>query len=192
MTNKATATIPREVAGKSTLAERIASLTPEHRELYERKRRGLQKKEKKPRIPRREGSGPWPASTDQAALWFIQQLEPATSAYNIGNGFRLKGKLDPVLLERCLNVVAQRHEILRSIFKPIDGKPYQVVTDMKLSVPVLDVSSEPDPHAAAHAAVTRLIREPFDLEKGPLLRLPLVRIAEDDHVFVGVLHHMVT
>jgi len=98
-----------EIAGKKTLAERIASLTPEQRALYERKRRELQKKEEKPRIPRLEGSGPWPASTDQAALWFIQQLEPNTSAYNIGNGFRVKGKLDPALLEHCLNVVAQRH-----------------------------------------------------------------------------------
>lgn len=177
--------------GKKSLAERIASLTPEQRALYERKRRELQKEEK-PRIPRLSGAGPWPATTDQSALWFIQQLEPSTSAYNIGNGFRVKGNLDPVLLERCLNIVAERHEILRSVFKEIDGRPYQIVTDMKLTVPVTDVSHEPDPVAAAHAAVTRLIREPFDLEKGPPLRLPLVRIAEDDHVFVGVLHHIVT
>src|SRR5580765_5550160 len=179
-------------SGKKTLAERIAGLSPEQRAVYELKRRELQKKAASPRIPRLEGSGPWPASTDQTALWFIQQLEPNTSAYNIGNGFRVKGKLDVGLFEKCLNVVAQRHQILRTIFKTIDGKPFQFVTDVKLSAPVIDVRREPDPEAAAHEAVTRLIREPFDLEKGPLVRVPLVRIADDDYVMVAVLHHIVT
>ncbi|HZE25195.1 MAG TPA: amino acid adenylation domain-containing protein, partial [Blattabacteriaceae bacterium] len=158
----------------------------------ELKRRELQNKAASPRIPRLQGSGPWPASTDQTALWFIQQLEPTTSAYNIGNGFRVKGNLDVALFERCLNIVAQRHQILRTIFKTIDGKPFQFVTDMKLSAPVIDVRTEPDPEAAAHEVVTRVIREPFDLEKGPLARVPLVRIADDDYVMVGVLHHIVT
>ncbi|HZU32986.1 MAG TPA: condensation domain-containing protein, partial [Candidatus Angelobacter sp.] len=140
-----------DTSGKKTLAERIAGLTPEQRALYERKRRELQKKESAPRIPRLQGNGPWPASTDQTALWFIQQLEPNTSAYNIGNGFRVKGKLDPALFEKCLNVVAQRHQILRTVFKAIEGKPFQFVTDVKLHVPVVDVRNEPDPEAAAHA-----------------------------------------
>jgi pristinamycin I synthase-3/4 len=178
-------------SSKKTLAERIARLSPEQRAVYELKRRELQKKSAT-RIPPLEGSGPWPASTDQTALWFIQQLEPNTSAYNIGNGFRVKGKLDVALFERCLNVVAQRHQILRTIFKTIDGKPFQFVTDVKLSAPVIDVRREPDPEVAAHEVVTRLIREPFDLEKGPLVRVPLVRIADDDCVMVAVLHHIVT
>src|SRR5580765_1182522 len=134
--------------GKKSLAERIASLTPGQRAVYERKRRELQKQAETPRVPRREGPGPWPASTDQAALWFIQQLEPTTSAYNIGNGFRFKGKLDVALFERCLNVVVQRHESLRTVFKAIDGKPFQFVTDRPMKVPVTDVSCEPDPEAA--------------------------------------------
>lgn len=191
MSVKDTGHMPALESGKKTLAERIAGLSPEQRTLYELKRRELQKKSAI-RIPRLEGSGPWPASTDQTALWFIQQLEPTTSAYNIGNGFRVKGKLDVALFEKCLNVVAQRHQILRTIFKAIDGKPFQFVTDMKLFAPVIDVRQEPDPEAVAHEVVTRLIREPFDLEKGPLARVPLVRIADDDYVIVGVLHHIVT
>lgn len=191
MSIKDTGQISTIETSKKTLAERIAGLSPEQRALYERKVRELQKKSK-PSIPRLQGSGPWPASTDQTALWFIQQLEPNTSAYNIGNGFRLKGKLDVQLFEKCLNVVAQRHQILRTVFREIGGKPYQFVTDMKLSAPVTDVRSEPEPEAAAHEVVTRLIREPFDLEKGPLARVPLVRIADDDYVMVGVLHHIVT
>src|SRR5271154_1620915 len=179
-----------DVLSKSR-AERIASLTPAQRELYELKRRALQPVDEL-RIPRRRGPGPWPASTDQAALWFIQQLEPSTSAYNIGNGFRLKGRLDVALLERCLNTMAQRHEILRTTFKSIDGQPYQVISDVTMTIPVVDVRNLVDPEVGAQETVTRLIKEPFDLEKGPLVRLPLVRISEDDHVFVGVLHHIVT
>jgi pristinamycin I synthase 3 and 4 len=192
MSVKDTGQLPAlENSSKQTLAERIARLSPDQRAVYERKRREMQK-QSKPRIPRLEGCGPWPASTDQAALWFIQQLEPNTSAYNIGNGFRVKGRLDVALFEKCLNLVAQRHQILRTIFKEIDGKPYQLVTDMKLFAPVIDVRREPDPEAAAHKEVTRLIREPFDLERGPLARVPLVRIADEDYVMVGVLHHIVT
>jgi amino acid adenylation domain-containing protein len=192
MNNPEKSTSKEETGGKKTLAEKIASLTPAQRAVYERKLRGLQKKETKPQIPRLEGSGPWPVTTDQSALWFIQQLEPSTSAYNIGNGFRVKGNLDPALLERCFNLVVQRHEILRSVFKNIDGRPYQVVADLRVSIPVVDVSHEPDPLLAARAAATRLIKEPLDLEKGPPVRLPLVRIAPDDHIFIAVLHHIVT
>lgn len=184
---------PTEGTGpQKTLAEKIAGLTPAQRAVYERKLKRLQKTEQKPLISRLEGNGPWPVTTDQSALWFIQQLEPSTSAYNIGNGFRIKGKLDPALLERCFNIVVQRHQLLRSIFKTIDGRPYQIVTEMQLSVPVVDVSRESDPLVAARAAATRLIKEPFDLEKGPLVRLPLVRVAQDDYIFIALLHHIIT
>ena len=178
-------------AEKKTLTERIAALTPEQRALYEAKRRLLQKKQE-PRIPRRSDSAPWAATTDQAALWFIQQLEPSTSAYNIGNGFRIRGKLDVKLFERCFNTVVRRHDILRTTFKSIDGRPFQVVNDVELTIPVTDVRDAADPEAAAYRAVTGLIKQPFDLEKGPLVRLPLVRIADDDYVMVGVLHHIIT
>lgn len=178
-------------AGKKTLTERIAALTPEQRALYEAKRRLLQKNQE-PRIPRRSDPAPWAATTDQAALWFIQQLEPGTSAYNIGNGFRIRGKLDVKLFERCFNAVVRRHDVLRTTFKTIDGRPFQVVNDVDLTIPVTDVRDAADPEAAAYRAVTKLIKQPFDLEKGPLVRLPLVRIADDDYVMVGVLHHIVT
>ena len=184
-------TIASGGAGKKTLTERIAALTPEQRALYEVRRRQLQKNQE-PRIPRRSDPAPWAATTDQAALWFIQQLEPTTSAYNIGNGFRLRGKLDVKLLERCFNAVVRRHDILRTTFKSIDGRPFQVVNDVELTIPVTDVRQAADPEAAAYSAVTKLIKQPFDLEKGPLVRLPLVRIADDDYVMVGVLHHIIT
>jgi hypothetical protein len=179
-------------AAMKTLAERIASLTPAQRSLFQIKTRQLSLQKDKPRIPKRQDPPPWPASTDQAALWFIQQLEPSTSAYNIGNGYRLYGKLDVALLERCLNIVAQRHEILRTRFVSIDGQPYQVVSDRQFKIPVTDVRHEPDPESAAHAKAAVIIQEPFDLENGPMLRLPLLQVADDDYMLIGVLHHIVT
>ncbi len=178
--------------GKKTLAERIAGLTSAQRALYELRTRHLGNEKEKPRIPLRQDPKPWLASTDQAALWFIQELDPATSAYNIGNGYRLRGKLDVALLERCLNQVTRRHHILRTTFTSVDGKPYQVLSDRQFTVPVTDVRSEPDPESAAQARAAALIREPFDLEKGPLLRLPLVRVADHEYIFIGVFHHIIT
>ena len=178
----------------SNLAQRIASLSPEQRALLERRRR--EQAAARPatgRIPKRQGDGPWPASTDQAALWFFHQLDPGTAAYNIGNGFRLRGALDVPLLERSLAAVIRRHEILRTTFQAIDGKPYQVIADhLDLAIPVTDLRHEEDPEATALEEVGRIIRLPFDLAKGPLLRLPLVRIGDEDWVLIGVLHHITT
>jgi amino acid adenylation domain-containing protein len=178
---------------KRTLAARIAALSPEQRALYLDRCRKLGKKSQESAIPRRKGLGPWPASTDQTALWFIQQLQPETAAYNIGNGFRLKGDLEVPLLERCLNDVVSRHEILRTTFKAIDGRPFQVIAPtLKLVIPVTDLRGTSDPESAAHAAVAQWIIRPFDLEKGPLVRLPVVRIDDNEYVVVAVLHHTVT
>ena len=178
----------------TSLAQRIASLSPEKRALLERRRREQSTPEARGlRIPQRQGDGPWPASTDQAALWFFHQLEPGNPAYNIGNGFRLRGRLHVPTLERALNAMARRHESLRTTFEAQDGRPYQVIHDaIHLEIPVTDLRHEANPEATALAEVGRIIRLPFDLERGPLLRLPLLRIADEDWVLIGVLHHIIT
>ncbi len=176
-----------------SLAQRIAALSPEKRALLERKRRGLAAVPERPRIPRRQGLGPWPASTDQAALWFFQQWDPDSTAYNIGNGFRLTGPLDVDVLARAFNRVIERHEVLRTTFTAIDGVPHQVVApELHGEIPFVDVRGEPDPERAGQREITRWIRKRFDLEKGPLIRLPVIRVSDDDYCLVGVLHHTVT
>ncbi|CAM2064945.1 Amino acid adenylation domain-containing protein [Sulfidibacter corallicola] len=177
------------------IASRIAQLSPEKRALLEKEltRRRRAAALAKPNIPRREGSGPWPATVDQSAIWFFHQMDPATSAYNIGSGLRLHGMLDLELLARALDALVARHETLRLRLPAIDGRPYiEVVEQWNGPLEVLDLRDRPHPNKALQEEGTRLIREPFDLENGPLFRMPLLRITDDQWVLIAVLHHTIT
>src|SRR4026209_1034595 len=81
-----------------------------------------------PQIPRRADPNSTPLSFAQQRLWFLQQLEPASPAYNVATGLRLKGPLDTFAFEQALNLIHERHEILRSTFPAPDGNPVQVVS----------------------------------------------------------------
>jgi len=178
------------------LAERIAHLTPEQRALYERrKKRAFRHKPQRDTIRKREGTGPWPASTDQAALWFYHQLDPDNYGYNIGNGYLVRGPLDIAVFERAVNEMTRRHEILRTVFVEIDGAPYQdIKSELRVEVQVMDMLAIPESErrAAALRALTAWIKKPFDLAKGPMLRMPIAKVDDDGHAISFVLHHAVT
>ncbi len=178
------------------LAERIAHLTPEQRELYLHRKRKLQSHKPQPNLIRkREGEGPWPASVDQAALWFFHQLDPDNYGYNIGNGYLVRGDLDILTFERAVNAMTDRHEILRTVFAEINGAPFQVIKPrLRVEVQVMDMRAipEPDRDAAALRALTAWIKKPFDLAHGPLLRMPVALLDADRRAISFVLHHAVT
>ncbi|ROP35963.1 non-ribosomal peptide synthetase [Saccharothrix texasensis] len=129
-----------------------------------------------------------PLSYAQARLWFIDQLEGAGASYNVPHTVRLRGGLDVGALHAALTDVVRRHESLRTVFPSIDGVPQQVVrpaADVALPLPVLDLAeSEVD------GAVTAAAREAFDLTAELPVRASLLRVAEDDHVLLLVLHHI--
>ncbi|GAB2962967.1 amino acid adenylation domain-containing protein [Saccharothrix stipae] len=129
-----------------------------------------------------------PLSYAQARLWFIDQLEGAGASYNVPHTVRLRGSLDVTALHAALTDVVRRHESLRTVFPSIDGVPQQVVrpaSDVALPLPVLVVAeSEVD------VAVPAAAREAFDLTAELPVRALLLRIAEDDHVLLLVLHHI--
>ncbi len=179
-----------------SLAERIAHLTPEQRALYELRRKQRQReKPPAPAIPKLEGPGPWPASKDQAALWFFHCMNPESPAYNISSASRLGGPMRVDVLARAFKALVERHEILRTTFREIEGEPYQIVaSNSAAAVPVLDLRGQPSHRREEEARreVTRLIQLPFDLERGPLVRLNLVRLDDEDHVLLSVLHHSLT
>jgi amino acid adenylation domain-containing protein len=136
----------------------------------------------------------FPASFAQRRLWLINQLEPASPAYNVPIGLRFHGRLDVLALERALAAIVTRHETLRTTFSLVDGEPVQVVTrDAALQLPVLDLVAMPTAHREAE--VQRLIDQEathlFDLERGPLLRTRLLRLAPNEHVLLLVVHHIV-
>jgi amino acid adenylation domain-containing protein len=135
-----------------------------------------------------------PVSFAQQRLWFLSRFQP-TSPYNLFGAFTLSGDLRLDVLARCLDEIVARHEILRTTFSIMDGEPMQVVARAgRLTLPRIDMGALPE--AARQAEVDRVSRaqaaRPFDLTRGPLLRLFLFRVSARRHVLLYVMHHIVT
>jgi condensation domain-containing protein/AMP-binding enzyme/phosphopantetheine binding protein len=135
-----------------------------------------------------------PLSFAQQRLWFIHQLDVKSPAYNLPAAIRLNGSLNIVALERALTEIARRHEALRTTFEVVGNQPVQVIHPAEpISIPI--VSLEDLPEGEGEAEARRLAgeraRDPFDLARGPLLRVNLFKLAADDHVAAFVLHHIV-
>ncbi|MCB1056537.1 MAG: TauD/TfdA family dioxygenase, partial [Acidobacteria bacterium] len=139
-------------------------------------------------------AGPAPLSFAQQRLWFLDQLNPGTAAFNLAFAFRLRGGLDRQALTRALDDVVERHEVLRSRFPSVEGTPRQVpAAEGRNLLPVIDVSRM---GAAAEVLIVGLCeavaRRPFDLERGPLVRAVLFARSATEHTTVVSLHHIVT
>ena len=178
------------------LAERISALSPQQRALFEAqlKKRGLDAL-KKERILRRKEHNFCPLSVDQERLWVIDQMEPGGHAYNVYTAIRLKGALNVAVMERSLNEIVRRHEVLRTTFTTRDGQPVQsIAPHLSITLPVVDLRALPEAEREAEALrlATEEVRKPFDLARGPLLRFSLLRLDEEDHVLPVVIHHTVT
>jgi amino acid adenylation domain-containing protein len=139
--------------------------------------------------------GDAPLSFAQERLWFVQQMEPASSVYHMPFAYSLSGALDVDALHRALEEVVRRHETLRTSFPLVDGDPVQRVSPpAPVEFPLHDLSDLSDEErgevarriAAAHA------EEPFDLERGPLFRAALVRLEPGEHLLLVNLHHVVS
>jgi len=143
------------------------------------------------RIPRH---GELPLSFAQERLWFIDRLRPGMTAYNIFGAVRMSGALDVVTLERSFSELSRRHEVLRTTFAAVDGRPVQVVNPpAAVPIPVVDLRAIPEPARGELAA--RLGNEeaqrPFDLARGPLIRGVLLRESDSDHLLAVTAHHVV-
>nr|APD71791.1 non-ribosomal peptide synthetase 2 [Streptomyces sp.] len=137
-----------------------------------------------------------PLSFGQEQLWFLDQLTPGVTAYNILLASRLRGPLRIDLLRRSLTLVVARHEAMRvTIHADEGGTPFQVATEpSEVELPVIDRTGL-DPEAqelAIEEALRELSGQSFDLQQGPLYRYSLLKLADDDHVFVQNLHHIAT
>ena len=104
----------------------------------------------------------------------------------------MSGKLDADALERSLNEIVRRHEILRTTFSVESGEPVQVVREqLRLSLPVIDLREFPDREERAQRETREEALLPVDLKNGPLVRGKLLRLAADDHVLLLTLHHII-
>lgn len=137
-----------------------------------------------------------PASYAQVRQWFLWQLDPESTAYHITGALRLKGELNTGALRASFDALVARHESLRTVFRAGgDGLAEQVILkEGGAHLEEIDVSRVDASERAGRvqAAVTRLQQTPFDLERGPLLRVGVIREAADEHVLAVVMHHIVS
>ncbi|MCA1681610.1 MAG: amino acid adenylation domain-containing protein, partial [Actinobacteria bacterium] len=126
-----------------------------------------------------------PLSFAQQRLWFLNEFEPDSSEYISPAAVRLRGELDTAALARALSGLVARHESLRTTFESVDGHGVQVVhPPPEVELPVLDLSglAETDREAELGEVVAREALRPFDLARGPLMRVRLVRLGAEEHV----------
>lgn len=136
-----------------------------------------------------------PLSFAQQRLWFIQQLEPESAAYNVAGAVRLSGPIDVKVLKRSLREIAGRHEVLRTRFEARDGRPVQVIDEpSEIELPVCDLIDFPegDREQRIRELARREAVRPFDLERGPLWRASLLRLSALDYVLLVNMHLLVS
>ncbi|WP_158442492.1 condensation domain-containing protein, partial [Paenibacillus sp. JCM 10914] len=149
-----------------------------------------------PRIEKTERVGHMlPLSFAQQRLWFLDRLLPDRALYNIPGALYAKGELDAEVLRQSLADLVERHEGLRSTFTDVDGKAMQVIHEemaIALGVSDLHMLGEEAKQEAVKELARADARMPFDLEQGPLLRTHLVQLAEEEHIILFNMHHIVS
>ncbi|MEI6274794.1 MAG: amino acid adenylation domain-containing protein, partial [Prolixibacteraceae bacterium] len=137
----------------------------------------------------------FPLSAGQKRLWFIDQFELESTAYNLPYDYRISGEIDPSILEQSIEILLKRHESLRTIFPSSEGIPFQKITDLPhftLDVVNLEKFTEKDQAAEIekHSMVNELHQ--FDLEKGPLYLFKLMKLSSKDWILLFNFHHIVS
>ena len=133
-----------------------------------------------------------PASFAQASLWFVRQIMPYPSAYNTAIEIRLEGELDAAALLAAVRAIVDRHESFRTTFTTLKGTVLQVITEgMAADVASFDLTSSSDPTGEARRLGRVAAAAAFDLERGPLLRVHLFKLAPGQHALVVVMDHII-
>ncbi|HKG81501.1 MAG TPA: amino acid adenylation domain-containing protein, partial [Pyrinomonadaceae bacterium] len=136
-------------------------------------------------VPR---EGPVGLSFAQQRLWFLNELEPESTAYNIVRALRLRGALNVAALEAALTEIVRRHEVLRTRFEVKAGQPVQVISsDTNFSVAHISITE-----AEVRRFIEKEANQPFDLRTGSLFHASLLRLAAEEHVLVLAMHHIVS
>jgi amino acid adenylation domain-containing protein len=178
----------------SDLSRTLAALDPKKRELLAllARREGIDLS-RTPIVPLPRDGSPRPLSFAQERLWFLDQLVPGGTAYNLPGAVRLRAAIDPAVLAWTFAEIARRHDALRTTFITDGERPVQVAAPPgPVPVPVIDLSGLPA--AVADPELRRIAREeagtPFDLARGPVLRVRLVRLGPADHALLTTMHHI--
>ncbi|WP_460091207.1 non-ribosomal peptide synthase/polyketide synthase [Pseudomonas sp. S2_E02] len=135
-----------------------------------------------------------PLSFAQQRLWFLAQMDGGNTAYNIPLGLHLRGRLDAVALQRALARIVARHETLRSRFTQLNDEAQVLIAPVGsgLTLIVEDWRQQPQTEEALRALVDAEARGPFNLQDDPLIRGRLVRLADEHHVLLLTMHHIIS
>ena len=180
----------------SKIAERIAKLSPQRQELLSRLLKQDQIELSQAVImPRVRNSNRAPLSFAQQRLWLVLQLDPENVSYNVPEAFLLEGRLNATALAQSFSEIVRRHEALRTTFQIESGEPIQVIAQPQpVAMEVIDLSQLPRP--AREETAQRLANEEawrlFDLARGPLLRVKLLKLEDARHMLLMTVHHIVS
>jgi len=129
----------------------------------------------------------------QERLWFLDQLNPNSAVYNVPLAVRLSGPINAAVLERSINEIVRRHDTLRTTFGNVEGQPVPRVSPiLKIDLSTVDLASAANREATADVVLDEEAARSFDLTKGPLIRTTLLRLDDEDHIFLVVMHHIVS
>jgi hypothetical protein len=180
----------------SDIAARIARLSPEKLQLLADRLSDLlpaRPRAKSAPVKNAPGSR-LPLSFGQERLWFLNRIEPDTAVYNIPRAVSIQGSLNINTLAESFGEIIRRHESLRTTFSEVDGQPVQIIGEPQAAaIPLIDLSfvAQQDREAHARLLLHEEARLPFDLVRGPLFRLKLLRLSEQVHILLLTLHHII-
>ncbi|HEX3530471.1 MAG TPA: amino acid adenylation domain-containing protein, partial [Thermoanaerobaculia bacterium] len=188
-----------------SVTDRLASLTPAQRTLFEKmweRQKATDHAVQPPPVPHRTGrtgAGDWPLSFDQERYWFMEQLHPGGAGLgaglNIAAATRMRGPVRVAVVAAALDEIVRRHAAWRTAFPVANGAPVQrVAAARRQHLAVIDLAALPGERREREAR--RLVGEdaacPFDLVRGPLVRSSLLRLDREDHICLLTVHHLVT
>jgi amino acid adenylation domain-containing protein/non-ribosomal peptide synthase protein (TIGR01720 family) len=183
-------------SSSKALSDRISRLTPAQREKLAQRLKGSAASKSQPAssLKRREGLD-YPMTPEQQHMWLIQQVDPSLNYFNHSHALLLQGEFDLSAMQRAIDEVVRRHENLRASFPEVNGKP-RAVTAPELRIPIALVNVPEFPVDDRRERLQKLVNEeiarPMDLLRGPLVRLTVFRINEQEHAVVLIVHHIVT
>lgn len=174
----------------------IAKLSPEKRKLLEKILAQQNVDLNKNRIlPTSRDRNEFPLSYAQQRMWFLDQLEPGNPMYNNPAAISIKGRVDVDAIEKSLMALTDRHEVLRTVFASINGRPVQVIQEEStVTLEKMDWSDLGDEEKKSRLAeeASRAAQAPFNLKTGPLMRTRLIKMNHDEYVFLLTMHHIIS
>jgi hypothetical protein len=169
-----------------------SNLSPAKKALLEKWKKG---KVQADIIPKRQVFKNIPLSFSQQRLWFIDQLYHGSSFYNIPIAFHIKGQLNITAIQQSLNEILNRHEVWRTTFTLVNGEPVQEIAPrLTCDIPIINLEhlSGKDWESEVKQVAAEQAKKTFNLAKGLLFKVTLLRLSEEEHVFILTMHHIIT